>query len=66
MADLTTAFANLVAALHAGARFYAGAGSPENVVSASVGSIYARTDGGANTSIYIKESGTGNTGWIAK
>lgn len=26
----------------------------------------ARTDGGANTTLYVKESGTGNTGWIAK
>lgn len=23
-------------------------------------------DGGANTTLYVKESGTGNTGWIAK
>ena len=33
---------------------------------AFIGSIYLRTDGGANTSIYVKESGTGNTGWVAK
>lgn len=43
-----------------------GSGSPENVVTAPIGSIYTRTDGGANTTLYIKESGTGNTGWIAK
>jgi hypothetical protein len=40
-----------------------GAGSPEGVVTAPVGSSYHRTDGAANTSIYFKESGTGNTGW---
>jgi len=40
--------------------------SPESVVTAPVGSVYQRTDGGAGTSIYIKESGTGNTGWVAK
>jgi parallel beta-helix repeat protein len=40
--------------------------SPESVVAAPVGSVYQRTDGGAGTSIYIKESGTGNTGWVAK
>jgi hypothetical protein len=44
----------------------AGTGSPEGVVTAPVGSIYTRTDGGAGTTLYIKESGTGNTGWIAK
>ena len=43
-----------------------GAGSPETVVPAPVGSLYTRTDGGANTTLYVKESGTGNTGWIAK
>lgn len=44
----------------------AGAGSPEGVVTASRGSVFLRSDGGASTTIYIKESGTGNTGWVAK
>jgi hypothetical protein len=43
-----------------------GSGSPENVVLAPVGSLYSRTDGGAGTALYVKESGTGNTGWVAK
>lgn len=43
-----------------------GSGSPEGVVTASVGSLYTRTDGGANTTLYVKESGTGNTGWVGK
>lgn len=43
-----------------------GTGSPENVVTANVGSIYLRQDGGAGTSFYVKESGSGNTGWIGK
>lgn len=43
-----------------------GSGSPEGVVTAPVGSLYLRTDGGASTTLYIKESGSGNTGWIAK
>jgi hypothetical protein len=43
-----------------------GAGSPEASVTAPVGSLYMRTDGGANTSHYVKESGSGNTGWVAK
>jgi len=46
--------------------FGSGNGSPESVVTAPVGSIYTRTDGGASTTLYVKESGTGNTGWIAK
>lgn len=41
-----------------------GAGSPEGVVSAPVGSTYTRTDGGAGTTFYVKESGSGNTGWV--
>lgn len=43
-----------------------GTGTPESSVSAPVGSVYHRDDGGASTSFYVKESGTGNTGWIAK
>lgn len=43
----------------------AGAGSPEGVLSAPVGSIYRRTNGGAGTVLYVKESGTGATGWVA-
>jgi hypothetical protein len=42
-----------------------GTGSPEGVVTAGVGTLYRRKDGGASTSLYIKESGTGNTGWRA-
>jgi len=44
----------------------ANSGSPEGVVIAPVGSLYSRTNGGAGTSFYVKESGTGNTGWVAK
>ena len=43
-----------------------GAGTPEGSVTAPVGSIYLRTDGGASTTLYVKESGAGNTGWVAK
>lgn len=45
---------------------YAGTGTPEAVVTAGVGSIFRRLDGGAATTLYVKESGTGNVGWIAK
>ncbi len=49
-----------------GVSLSSGFGSPESVVTAKVGSIYTRLDGGAGTTLYIKESGTGNTGWVAK
>lgn len=44
----------------------AGTGSPAGSVSAPVGSLYLRGDGGASTSLYVKESGTGSSGWVAK
>lgn len=41
-----------------------GNGSPEGVVTANIGSIYLRKDGGAGTVLYVKESGNGlSTGW---
>jgi|688.fasta_scaffold00761_54 hypothetical protein len=43
-----------------------GSGTPEGAVTASVGTLFLRTDGGANTTLYVKESGAGNTGWAAK
>lgn len=45
---------------------YFGSASPEGGQTAGVGSIYLRSGGGASTSFYVKESGTGNTGWVAK
>lgn len=43
-----------------------GTGTPESSVTAPVGSLYLRTDGGASTTLYVKESGAGDTGWVAK
>jgi len=44
-----------------------GAGSPEGVITARIGSIYLRTDSdAANTTLYVKESEVDNTGWIPK
>ena len=44
-----------------------GTGTPEGVVTALVGSLYIRTDGGASTTLYVKESSpTPSTGWVAK
>lgn len=42
-----------------------GSGTPEGAVTASQGSIFLRDDGGAGTTFYVKESGVGNTGWVA-
>ena len=43
-----------------------GSGTPESAVTAPVGSLFLRTDGGASTTLYVKESGAGDTGWVAK
>ena len=49
-----------------GQKWLVGTNTPEGAVTAPVGSLFTRTNGGANTTLYIKESGTGNTGWAAK
>jgi hypothetical protein len=46
--------------------WFRGSGTPEAAVTATIGSFFSREDGGAGTSWYVKESGTGNTGWVAK
>lgn len=43
-----------------------GTGTPEGAVTAVVGSLYTDTSGGAGSTLYVKESGSGNTGWVAK
>jgi hypothetical protein len=44
-----------------------GTGSPAGVVVANRGTIFLRTDGGAGTTLYVKESNDGNfNGWTAK
>ena len=47
-------------------KIYSGTGSPEGVLAATIGSLYTRADGGTGTTLYVKETGTGNTGWVAK
>lgn len=42
-----------------------GAGSPEGSVTANVGALYSRNNGSTGTTLYVKETGTGNTGWVA-
>lgn len=43
-----------------------GNGSPETVVVAPVGSLYLRSNGAGATSLYVKETGASNTGWVGK
>lgn len=42
-----------------------GTGSPEGAVTGTVGDIFLRTDGGAGTTAWVKESGSSTTGWVA-
>jgi hypothetical protein len=49
-----------------GATIYSGLGSPNNVVVANPGSIFLRRDGSTSTTLYVKTSGTGSSGWTAK
>lgn len=46
-------------------RVYQGYGTPEASVAAGIGSLYMRLDGGADTAVYRKESGSADTGWVA-
>lgn len=42
-----------------------GRGTPQGVVSAPPGSDYRNLDGGAGSTWWVKQTGTGNTGWFA-
>lgn len=45
---------------------FSGSGTPESSVKAQPGSLYLRTDGNSNTSVYAKKTGSDtNTGWEA-
>lgn len=48
-----------------GSNLFEGSGTPEGVITARIGSVYLNTAGGAGATWWYKESGTGNTGWIA-
>ncbi len=60
MSDLQNAMLSLLGLI------FSGTGSPEGVITSGVGGIYLRTNGGAATTLYVKESGAGNTGWVGK
>ena len=44
---------------------YSHTATPEGAITAPVGSLCLNTGGGAETVLYMKETGTGNTGWSA-
>jgi hypothetical protein len=47
-------------------KWLTGVGTPEGVITAAQGSMYTNRSGGTSTTLYVKETGTGNTGWVAK
>lgn len=47
------------------ANIIVGTGTPETNVSAPIGSLFLRTNGSTGSTLYVKESGSGNTGWVA-
>lgn len=54
-----------VMGLPSGLTWYSGSGSPEGVITAVVGCLYSNTDSGATDSLFVKKTGTGNTGWTS-
>ncbi len=58
-------FAGLIRGTPARCTITYGAGSPESVVAAPVGSLFIRTNGGASTTLYVKEANTTAVGWRA-
>jgi hypothetical protein len=71
-ADATTAISttasNPAVAIRSNLRgpsHFTGTGSPQGVIAAPIGSLYFQTNATAN-GLWVKETGTGNTGWVAK
>lgn len=52
--------------LASGSQLIVGTGSPEGVVVGYTGSVFLNANGGAGVTFYVKESGFGNVGWVAK
>ena len=46
--------------------WFSGSIAPEGAIIANAGSFYTKINGGANATFFVKESGFGNTGWVAK
>lgn len=43
-----------------------GTGNPNGIVVAEPGTLYLNKSGGAGATLWVKESGTGSSGWVAK
>ena len=46
-----------------GATISTGLGSPEGVVTATVGSLFLSRNGSTSNTLYVKEGGSGSSGW---
>lgn len=57
---------SVVGFYHGGDAIMQGAGAPEGIVPGPPGTLFLRTDGGTGTTMYVKETGVGGTGWVAK
>ncbi len=44
-------------------RIQYGTATPEASITAGIGSLFINKSGGAGTTLYVKQTGTGNTGW---
>jgi hypothetical protein len=60
------ATANAVLDIGGGVTIRAGSGDPNSVVPANPGSVFLRTDAVSGTAIYVKDGGTGSTGWVPR
>lgn len=60
---LKNSIALVAAASQSQSRLFSGSGSPEGVTTAQPGSIYIDLATPAEPKMYIKQTGTGNTGW---
>lgn len=57
----------VVSALKIGAiTIFVCTGTPEGAITAPIGSLALNVSGGASTTLYVKTSTAGNTGWTAK
>lgn len=54
---------NGILTLSQSVKIQSGPGAPNGVVTAVVGSVYLQNDGAAGKTQWVKETGTGNTGW---
>jgi hypothetical protein len=65
--DLSSTFYGTVKVQNAATIRSGSAATPNSVVTGNVGDLYMSTNGGASTTLWVKESGAAtNTGWVGK